>query len=76
MTGELKSLIETAAAWPEEDQAELAAYAREIVARRTGTYFMTHDERRAVDEGIDQTRRGEFVSDEDMHSFWKRAGIA
>ncbi|MDZ4225884.1 MAG: hypothetical protein U1C66_00135 [Patescibacteria group bacterium] len=45
MSNQLKELLDAARDWPEEDQAELATYAREIEARRTGVYIMTDDER-------------------------------
>jgi predicted transcriptional regulator len=60
----LKEVIEHAATWPQEDQEELAEYAREIEARRTGTYTMSDDERAAVRRGLAEADRGEFVSDE------------
>ena len=60
----LKEVIEHAASWPEEDQEELAEYAREIEARRTGVYTMSDDERAAVSKGLAEADRGEFVSDE------------
>jgi hypothetical protein len=60
----LKEVIEHAASWPQEDQEELAEYAREIEARRTGTYTMSDDERAAVRRGLAEADRGEFVSDE------------
>jgi hypothetical protein len=72
----LKELLEKTAFWPEEDREELAAVAAEIEARRTGRYFMTDAERAAVDNGLEQVRRGEFVSDEEMQLFWKRFGVA
>ena len=37
----LKEMIEHAETWPREDQEELAEYAREIEARRTGVYTMS-----------------------------------
>ena len=50
MTTRLKELLESAQSWPEEDQVELADYAREIQARRRGgVYIMTDEERQAVD---------------------------
>lgn len=49
--------------------------AREIEARRKGVYFMDDDERAAVREGLEQARRGQFVSDEEMDAFWKRIGV-
>jgi hypothetical protein len=36
----LKDVIEQAETWPQQDQEELAEYAREIQARRTGVYIM------------------------------------
>ena len=60
----LKEVIEQAEAWPEEDQVELAEYAREIAARRTGVYVMSDEERAAVRKGLAQADRGEFVSDD------------
>ncbi len=75
MTGNLKALVAEAETWPEEDQHELVEHAREIRARRAGVYVMTDDERAAVNEGLEQSRRGEFVSDKEMDAFWKRSGV-
>jgi predicted transcriptional regulator len=60
----LQEVIEHAATWPEEDQEELAEYAREIEARRTGIYTISDGERAAVRKGLAEADRGEFVSDE------------
>jgi predicted transcriptional regulator len=60
----LKEVIEHAETWPVEDQQELAEYAREIEARRTGVYTMSDDERAAVWRGLAEADRGEFVPDE------------
>jgi hypothetical protein len=60
----LKDAIEKAETWPQQDQEDLAEYAREIQARRTGVYIMSDDERAAVERGLAQADRGEFVSDE------------
>ena len=60
----LKEVIEHAATWPEEDQEELAEFAREIEARRSGIYTMSDDERAMVRKGLAEADRGEFVSDE------------
>ena len=61
MTKILKDVMEHAATWPREDQEELAEYAREIEARRTGVYVMSDDERAAVAKGLAEADRGEFV---------------
>jgi predicted transcriptional regulator len=75
MTLGLKELLEKVAFWPEEDREELAEAAAEIEARRTGHYAVTDAERAAVKNGLQQVRRGEFASDQEMQSFWKRFGV-
>jgi hypothetical protein len=62
-TKTFKDVMEQAATWPREDQDELAEYAREIEARRTGVYTMSDDERRAVARGLAEADGGEFAPD-------------
>ena len=50
MSPTTKTLLEQVQSWPEEDQEELAAYAREIEARRTGVYHATMEELAAIDD--------------------------
>jgi predicted transcriptional regulator len=64
MTPMTKRLLEQVESWPKEDQEELAEYAREIEARRTGVYSMSDEERAAVRRGLAQADRGEFVLDD------------
>ena len=71
-TKALKEMLEHAATWPVEDQNELAEYAREIEARRTGVYTMSDDERAAVGRGLAEADRGEFVADETVAEADKR----
>lgn len=73
-TKALKEVLEHAATWPVEDQNELAEYAREIEARRTGIYTMSDDERLAVGKGLAEADRGEFVADELVAEADKRHG--
>jgi hypothetical protein len=60
----LKDVLDQAETWPQQDQEELAEYAREIQARRTGIYIMSDQERAAVRRGLAQADRGEFVADD------------
>ena len=71
---QIKSVLESVHSWPIEDQEELIELAREIEARRTHLYVMNDEERMAVREGLEQARRGEFASDEEMDAFWKKIG--
>ena len=70
----LQEVLEHAANWSREDQEELAEYAREIEARRTGVYTMSDDERAAVRMGLAEADRGEFVPDALVAEADKRHG--
>jgi hypothetical protein len=71
-----KQILEQVASWPEEDQEELAELAREIQARRGGVYSVSDEERRAIEEALDELNQGERVSESDMSAFWRRVGAA
>jgi predicted transcriptional regulator len=64
MSPSTKRLLEQVEFWPEEDQEELAEYARDIEARRSGVYTMSDEERAAVRRGLAEADRGEFVPDD------------
>lgn len=72
MSRTAKQVLQKIAAWPEEDQEELAELAREIEMRRTGIYELSEDERAAIADA----RRGAFASEAEAAAFWKRHGIA
>ncbi len=71
MNAAAKDLLRKVETWPEEDQNELAAIAREIEARRTGVYVLSEDEQTVIAEA----RREAFVSDDEAAAFWRRHGI-
>jgi len=75
MTKAAKQVLERVSSWPEEDQEELAEIAREIEARRSGMYEPTPEEAAAIREGIAQLDRGEWVTEDEMRTFWKRCGV-
>ena len=68
MTPMTKSLLEQVEAWPQEDQEELAEYAREIEARRIGLYRATAEELAAIDEAIAERDRGEVASEAEVRA--------
>jgi hypothetical protein len=72
---QIDAVLESVRSWPEQDQEELIEFAREIAARRSGVYVMNDEERAAVQEGLDQARRGDFVPDDEMDAFWKKYGV-
>ena len=71
MSPKVKEILQQVESWPEEDQEELAAVAREIESRRTGVYRLSDDERAAVRAGMDAARRGEFVPEDEMDEFYR-----
>ena len=75
MTHATKEILSRVATWPPEDQEELAEVAREIEARRSGRYVLGEEEETAIREGLAELDRGEWVTEEEMKSFWKRCGV-
>ena len=72
MTQTTKDVLQRIPTWPEEDQAEIAEFAREIEARRTGVYVLNEDEKKAIEDA----RRSGIASDADVTALWKRHGMA
>ena len=68
----INAILERAKTWPEDDQAMLAEFAREIETHRSGIYVMTAGERDAVERGIAQADRGEFATDDEMQALRAR----
>lgn len=66
-----RKLLEQVETWPLEDQEELANVAREIESRRTGVYRLSDEERAAVREGMEDARRGDFASDEEIDELYR-----
>jgi len=74
-TNILKDLVQQAGDWPEQDQQELADFARVIEARRTGLYRVTDAERAAIAEGLAEAEAGDFVSDAELAAAHKRQRV-
>lgn len=68
MTPMTKKILEQVESWPPEDQEELAEFAREIEARRTGLYHASPEELEAIDEALGQVARGEVASKEEVEA--------
>ena len=71
MNQKTKDMLRQVGNWPEEDQEELAEVAREIAARRAGTYVLNDAERAAI---VDAQAHG-LASEQEIAAFWKRHGI-
>ena len=67
MSPSTRQLLEQVESWPAEDQEELAEYAREIEARRTGVYRATPAELAAIDEA----ERSGVATDEEVEAAFR-----
>ena len=76
MNPSARKILEQVESWPEEDQEELAEYAREIEARRSGVYRLSEDERAALAQSAEDVRLGRFASDEQIAAIFKKARSA
>ena len=70
----LEKAIEKIKQLPEERQV-LAAEVLEQIAAGDGVFEIPDEHREAVLEGLEQAKRGEFVSDEEMAALWKKCGL-
>ena len=68
----LVELIERVKTWPVQRQQDIARVIEAMEESGTGIYHLSADERRAVDVGLDQAKRGEFVPDADLKKFRNR----
>jgi predicted transcriptional regulator len=75
MNKRFEILLERVSAWPEEDQEQLLEHIAKIESRQSGVYRLSDEERAAVKKGLEAAERGEFVSDENMATFFKRHGV-
>jgi hypothetical protein len=71
----LEQAIEKIRELPEDRQAYAAEILEQIAAAGSGVFQVPDDHRAAILEGLEQTRRGEFVSDGEMAELWKKCGL-
>jgi predicted transcriptional regulator len=71
MNSGTRALLERVESWPTEYQEELADFIREVESRRTGIFRLSEDERAAVQEGMEDARRGNFATDEEIEAFYQ-----
>jgi len=76
MSPSARKILEQVESWPEEDQEELAEYAREIEARRSGVYRLSEDESAALAQSAEDVRAGRFASDEQIAAIFTKARSA
>ncbi len=69
---QIKEVLDRVLTWPAERQQEAAELLTLLEAQEGELYHPSDDEWLAIQEGLDQARRGEFATDEEMESLWKR----
>ena len=69
---QIKEVLDRVLTWPAERQQEAAELLTLLEAREGELYHPSDEEWLAIQEGLDQARRGEFASDEEMNALWKR----
>ncbi len=75
MTKLLEEAIAKVRDLSDDGQDEAAEILLSVAAKKRGTVALDDETRAAVRRGVDQARRGEFVSDADMAAFFKRHGV-
>jgi predicted transcriptional regulator len=75
MTKVLEDAIEKVRRLPEDRQAYVAEVLEQIAAAGSGQYAVPEDHRAAVLEGLAEAERGEFASDDEMATLWKKCGL-
>jgi len=71
---QIKAILDRVLSWPPERQQDAAEMLMVLEAQEGELYHPSDDEWAAIQEGLDQARRGELASDEEMEALWKRFG--
>ena len=69
----LEKAIEKVRALPKDRQAYAALMLEEIVAETTGDPPLSEDERRLIQQAIDELDRGAYASEADVHGALRRS---
>lgn len=72
---EVKEVLDRVHSWPEERQQDAAAMLLLLEAQEGELYHPSDEEWAAIEEGFAQAARGEFVTDEEMATLWRRRGL-
>lgn len=68
----LEAIMERAASWPEEAQAELVRSMMNIETKYFGVYRLSEEERAAVREGMEDIRLGRLATDAEVAAVFER----
>jgi predicted transcriptional regulator len=68
----LDALMERAASWPEEAQAELVRFMIDMEAKHFGIFRLDDEDRARIARSLAAADRGEFASDEEVAALFRR----
>ncbi|MCA6120780.1 hypothetical protein J6500_02510 [Bradyrhizobium sp. WSM 1704] len=71
----LEDAIEKFRRLPPDRQAYVAELLEQIVAAGAEAFVVPDEHRAGILEGLEQSRRGEFASDEEMAALWEKCGL-
>lgn len=69
---QIRAVLDRVLSWPPERQQDAVEMLLLLESQEGELYHPTEEEWAAIQEGLDQARRGEFVPDEEMEALWKR----
>jgi predicted transcriptional regulator len=71
---QVKEILERVLTWPQERQQDAAELLLALEAREAEFYDPDDDEWAAIEEGLAQAKRGEFVSADEIAALLKPGG--
>ncbi len=75
MTKALEDAIARVRKLPEDRPDYVAEILEQIVDAGAGSFVVPESHRAAVLQGLEQAKRGEFASDDEMVKLWKKCGL-
>jgi hypothetical protein len=69
---EIKAVLDRVLTWPRERQQMAADFLLDLEGQEGELYYPSKDERTAIEEGREQARRGQLISEKELNERWKR----
>jgi len=71
---QIKAVLDRVMTWPPDRQKDAVEMLLLLESQEGEMYHPSDDEWDAIQEGLAEAERGEFVSQEEMELLWKRLG--
>jgi predicted transcriptional regulator len=69
---EIDAVLDRVKTWPPERQEEAMRVLLEMEAEVRGVYHLTEEDRREIELSMEEARRGEFATDEEVAAVFNR----